>query len=154
MITSTYMFCHRFDYHRTPLSSFFSVFPFRPHNAFARKISPSSALTYWHRKHTSRTKLPILFIHGIGIGLYPYIDFLAEINGDSWPETAFDDTVGIIAVEIMPVSFRITSPALRKEEMCAEIDKILQAHGWAKFVLVSHSCVVPNQTPSIAIADS
>ncbi|ELR10027.1 hypothetical protein GMDG_04432 [Pseudogymnoascus destructans 20631-21] len=47
-----------FHFHRTCLSRFFTVFPFRP---------PSS--------------LPsVLFIHGIGIGLYPYIPFLSDIN--------------------------------------------------------------------------
>jgi pimeloyl-ACP methyl ester carboxylesterase len=50
-----------------------------------------------------------------------------------------DGEVGIIAIEIMSVSFRITSEALEKEEMCQEIDCILKAHSWEKFVLVSHS---------------
>jgi len=50
-----------------------------------------------------------------------------------------DGEIGIIAVEIMSVSFRITGEALEKEEMCQEIDCILKAHGWEKFVLVSHS---------------
>lgn len=50
-----------------------------------------------------------------------------------------DGELGIIAVEIMPVSFRITGGALRKDEMCQEIHCILEAHGWEKFVLVSHS---------------
>lgn len=39
----------------------------------------------------------------------------------------------------MPVSFRITHPALSKSEMCAEIKAILAYHGWDKVVLVSHS---------------
>lgn len=65
------------------------------------------------------------------------MDFLSEINsGASYSE---DESVGIIAVEIMPISFRITSPALRKDQMCAEIDRILHVHGWDRFVLVSHS---------------
>jgi hypothetical protein len=50
-----------------------------------------------------------------------------------------DGEVGIIAIEIMSVSFRITSEALEKEEMCQEIDCIVKAHSWEKFVLVSHS---------------
>jgi pimeloyl-ACP methyl ester carboxylesterase len=77
----------------------------------------------------------VLFIHGIGIGLYPYTTFLSDINSSSDP----DDQVGIIAIEIMPVSFRITHPALSKSEMCNEIKAILGHHGWDKVVLVSHS---------------
>ncbi|KKY15260.1 putative transcription initiation protein spt5 [Diplodia seriata] len=126
-----------FDYHRTRRRHWYSVLPPRPHNLFAKRTSPSRSITYWHRPHTAKGKLPILFVHGIGIGLYPYVNFLSEINATSRRKGSGD--VGIIAIEIMPISFRITSPALRKEEMCAEIDRILEAHGWDKFVLVSHS---------------
>jgi pimeloyl-ACP methyl ester carboxylesterase len=47
--------------------------------------------------------------------------------------------VGIIAIEILPISFRITHPALNKSAMCEEIARILAYHGWEKVVLVSHS---------------
>lgn len=50
-----------------------------------------------------------------------------------------DDQVGIIAIELMPVSFRITHEALGKEEICDEIQAILKHHGFAKYVLVAHS---------------
>lgn len=97
-------------------------------------------------------KLPVLFIHGIGIGLYPYINFLAKLNnpnrkcsgdqyGESSPDSAsdLDGDIGIIALELMPISFRITEAMLDKQSIIAEIDKILQHHGWDKVVLVSHS---------------
>ena len=106
----------------------------------SRQKSPVSHLSYWHRPHTSKDRLPVLFIHGIGIGLYPYVDFLADLNSEEGLEdSSSDDQVGIIAIEIMPVSFRITHPALAKEVMCAEIQSILQHHGWERCVLVSHS---------------
>ena len=81
-LTSIALAYHKFDFHRAPLKRAFSVFPYRPHNILSPKKSPSSTLTYWHREHTSKTRLPILFIHGIGIGLYPYVNFLAEVNED------------------------------------------------------------------------
>lgn len=77
-------------------------------------------------------------MHGIGIGLYPYINFLADLNPDIGGEL-LDGQVGVIAIEIMSVSSRITSEAMSKEEMCDEIRLILTAHGWEKVVLVSHS---------------
>lgn len=83
-----------------------------------------------------------MFIHGIGIGLYPYTKFLNELNSTSGIQSPFeDDQIGIIAIEIMPVSFRITHRALSRQEMCSEIEKILQKHllPGQKFVLVSHS---------------
>ncbi|KAF2466178.1 alpha/beta-hydrolase [Lindgomyces ingoldianus] len=134
-LASAYMLYHSFNFYPTSLHRFLSVFPFRPLGLLSSHRSPAKTIAYWHRPHTSKTRLPVLFIHGIGIGLYPYVNLLAELNS----EDDTDGDLGIIAVEIMSVSFRITDEALKKEEMCQEIDCILKAHGWEKFVLVSHS---------------
>lgn len=98
-------------------------------------------LTYWHRPHTAKDRLPVVFIHGIGIGLYPYVNFLDDLikHVDDGHEDNEQGQIGIIALEIMPVSFRVTHAALSKEEMCKEINTILQHHGFDKFVLVGHS---------------
>ncbi|GAD94030.1 conserved hypothetical protein [Paecilomyces variotii No. 5] len=40
---------------------------------------------------------------------------------------------------MMPISSRITYPALQKDQMVSEIHAIIKKHGWDKFVLVSHS---------------
>ena len=143
---------HSFQFHRLKFSHFFIVFPFRPLTLLSSHKTPTKTLTYWYRPHTSKSKLPILFIHGIGIGLYPYINFLAELNqGVDDP----DEEVGIIAIELMSISFRITYATLEKNEMCSEILNILKAHNYDKFVLISHSygSVVSThllQTPEIA----
>jgi hypothetical protein len=39
----------------------------------------------------------------------------------------------------MPVSFRITHQALGKEEICDEIQSIVEHHGFSKYVLTAHS---------------
>ncbi len=132
------MLWHSFHFHRLALKRFFTVFPFRPLSLLTTHRSPAKTLTYWHRPHTSKARLPVLFIHGIGIGLYPYVNFLAQLNQKMDQDTA-DGDVGIIAIEIMPISFRITHTALEKDEMCNEILKILKKHGWEKVVLASHS---------------
>jgi pimeloyl-ACP methyl ester carboxylesterase len=137
VLASGYLRYYGFDFHRTSLVQSLTIFPFRPLTLFTTHCSPAKTLTYWHRPHTSKTGLPILFIHGIGIGLYPYINFLVDLNAGNGE----DSQLGIIAVEIMPVSFRITSEALLKDRMCEEIHRILEAHGWDKVVLVSHSWV-------------
>lgn len=137
-IASISLIYHSFEFYRTSLFKFLGVFPFRPLTIFARSSSPVQRLTYWHRPHTSKTKLPILFIHGIGVGLYPYVNFLADINGSDSQDSS-DGVVGIIAIEIMSVSSRITAEAMSKGQMCDEVCGIIKAHGWEKFVLVSHS---------------
>jgi pimeloyl-ACP methyl ester carboxylesterase len=136
------MLLHGFHFHRTPLSRFFTLFPFRPQTLLTRHTSPAKHITYWHRPHTSTTKLPIVFIHGIGIGLYPYTNFLSELNSTAGVETNDpNEQVGIIAIEIMPVSFRITHRALGRETMCDEINQVITKEfgSHQKFVLVSHS---------------
>jgi hypothetical protein len=81
----------------------------------------------------------VVFIHGIGIGLYPYVNLLAQLDSRLNSGSSSDDLVGIIAIEIMPVSFRITHSALNKDEMCEEILAILKYHKFHQPVLVSHS---------------
>jgi hypothetical protein len=78
----------------------------------------------------------VLFIHGIGVGLYPYTRFLGDLINEGATE---DGEIGIIALEIMPVSSRITHQSLEKNAMVGEIWEILKCHGWSRFVLVSHS---------------
>lgn len=78
-----------------------------------------------------------MFIHGIGVGLYSYINFLADLNAN---DEHSDGQVGIIAMEIMSVSSRITAEAMLNDEMCDEVRSYtLNAHGLGKAVLVSHS---------------
>jgi len=140
LFTYVSLLYHGFHFHRVALKRFFTVFPFRPQTLLTTKRSPVTRLPYWHREHTSKTKLPILFIHGIGIGLFPYVDFLADLNSAAGIEDGLpDDQVGIIAIEILPISFRITHPAMSKSALTAEIAAILAHHGWDKVVLVSHS---------------
>jgi pimeloyl-ACP methyl ester carboxylesterase len=132
------MIYNGFHFHRTSLARLLMLFPIRPLTLFSAYRSPVKHLTYWHRPHTSKARLPVLFIHGIGIGLYPYTNFLREVYNAGEAE-GDDGEVGIIALEIMPVSSRITHPALEKDVLVREIQAIVKCHGWSKFVLVSHS---------------
>ncbi|RDW73298.1 hypothetical protein BP6252_07205 [Coleophoma cylindrospora] len=141
-LTYLRLLSHGFHFHRTRLSRFFTLFPLRPMTLLTKYRSPAKYTSYWHRPHTSTTKLPVVFIHGIGIGLYPYTKFVNELNSIAGLETSdADEQVGILLIEIMPVSFRLTHPALSREELCAEIDQILNVHFGPdqKVVLVSHS---------------
>jgi pimeloyl-ACP methyl ester carboxylesterase len=135
--TAAYLRYTGFSLYRTRLRTAFSMFPPRVASLFTRQISSAPDLSYWYRPHTSRSRLPILFIHGIGIGLYPYARFFDEIN--KFDPQAGDGQVGIIAIELMPISFRITGPILDRDEICRQINIILERHGFDKVVLASHS---------------
>lgn len=126
-----------FHFHRLASKHFFTVLPLRPFTLFSKQQTPAETITYFHRPHTSSNRLPLLFIHGIGIGLYTYVNFLKQIQEASKDDGSGD--IGIIAIEMMPISFRITHAALERDAMCNEISQILQRHGWDKFILASHS---------------
>jgi pimeloyl-ACP methyl ester carboxylesterase len=130
-----------FQHYRLPLSRFFSVFPYRPLTLVCRNVSPAPELSYWYRPHTSKTRSPILFLHGIGIGIHTYTTFFKDLVSQlSSENSSDDDQVGIIAIETMPVSMRLTKPALHRDVMVAQINKILSHHGWTdKIVVAAHS---------------
>lgn len=82
--------------------------------------------------------------------MYPYIDFLAQLNrpytkasnerfAESSIEEKVDGDIGVIAIELMPISFRITKAMPNSRQIVSEIHQILKHHGWEKVVLVSHS---------------
>lgn len=154
-----------------PMYEMFKSFPWRLLSCFCRQFSPARDISYWYRPHTSKKHPPILYIHGIGIGLFTYTNFFADIlhkNQKSDP----NNQIGVIAIEIMPISFRITAQTLQREEMVRQITQILRHHGWIddehnrqqKFVLAGnsygtivanyllhHSKLLPNIGPVILI---
>ena len=111
-----------------------SVVPLRLQSLFAARRSVSQ-LSYWYRPHTAKDKLPLVVLHGIGIGLWPYTEYLTDLNDASIE----GDQVGIIALEYLPVSARLTGAPLSQTEFLHEITLILTAHGWDKFAVLGHS---------------
>ncbi|EPS40897.1 hypothetical protein H072_5204 [Dactylellina haptotyla CBS 200.50] len=121
-----------YSYYRRPLATFLYSFPFRFETLFTRHTSPSRTIPYWHRPHTSKTHAPILYLHGIGIGLHPYVPTLSKI-ASSLPD------VGIIAVEIDPISSRICPPIQKQAALLQELRAILQKHNYKSFTLAANS---------------
>ena len=128
---------HGYQHYAT--KQWFASFPFRPQTIVSRHKSASKHISYWYRPHTSKTKLPILYIHGIGI-LHTYGDFFAELANTLDRESNQDDgQIGIIVLEILPISFRITHAALTADEMRSEVRAILDQHSWQRFMLMANS---------------
>ncbi|EIM92937.1 uncharacterized protein STEHIDRAFT_90320 [Stereum hirsutum FP-91666 SS1] len=119
-----------FKHHNT--RRWFTVFPPRPLLSLVSRPSCDPDISYWYRPHRSTTKRPILFIHGIGIGLYPYNPFFKEL-------IAQDPDVGILAIEILSISMRITSPPPSRGAMYDSIARILAHHSLPPVTLISHS---------------
>ena len=138
MLTHVRLSLLGFRFYKSSLDWHDGVIPPRPQNLWTTTQSSSKTLSYWYRPHRSSTKRPVVFMHGIGIGLLTYIPFLEQINR----LTRADDQVGIIAIELLPISFRITHAALPKGDLCREVYAILARHGFDSFVLASHSWVL------------
>ncbi|KAK5164395.1 uncharacterized protein LTR77_010091 [Saxophila tyrrhenica] len=110
------------------------TFPLGLHS-LSRDTSASSRIGYWYREHTSKSKKPVLFVHGIGIGFYTYCTFLTELNSTH----SDDGAIGIIAIELTSISSRICAAGPSAAEVKDEIGKILDRHGWDEVVLAGHS---------------
>lgn len=134
--THTVLKLYGFHYYRRPRTSTLRIFPPRPQEVISRHASPVPQLSYWHREHTATNALPVVFFHGIGIGLWPYMRFLAEIHKRS---AKGDGQIGVIAVEILPISFRLYSQMPTRSEFLEQITTILDHHHWKDVTLVSHS---------------
>ncbi|KZT10371.1 uncharacterized protein LAESUDRAFT_721715 [Laetiporus sulphureus 93-53] len=106
-------------------------FPPRASVLFSNR-SPHPELGYWYRPHRSKSKLPVLFLHGVGIGLTPYVPFLLDI-------ISADPDVGILAIENLSISMRITKPILMRHAMMDAIRQILDRHGLSQVVIAAHS---------------
>jgi pimeloyl-ACP methyl ester carboxylesterase len=128
-ITTLFFLVRGFRFYRQPRSSFFSLFPLRPITLLSPHASASPALSYFYRPHRSKTQRPILFLHGVGVGLIPYVPWLNSIPSD----------VGVLAVEILPISSRICPPLPATTELVEGIRAILEQQQMDDFVLVGHS---------------
>ncbi|KAF7553942.1 hypothetical protein G7Z17_g3269 [Cylindrodendrum hubeiense] len=125
-----------FEYYHKNRANALRVFPPRPQEFIGGRQSPAPQLSYWHRPHTATDKLPVVFFHGIGIGLWTYIGFLARVAGT---KKNGQGSIGIIAIEVLPVSFRLTSPIPSKTDFLDQMTTIIDHHCWENFSVTSHS---------------
>ncbi|KAK8041039.1 hypothetical protein PG994_014046 [Apiospora phragmitis] len=118
-----------FTFYRQPRRTFFSIFPFRPMTLLAPHASASKDFSYYYRPHRSKTHRPVLFCHGIGIGVATYTTWLPSIPAD----------IGIIAIEVMPAANRICPEGKPPQVFARAVAQILRQHKIDDFVLVGHS---------------
>ncbi|KIM88219.1 hypothetical protein PILCRDRAFT_814122 [Piloderma croceum F 1598] len=108
------------------IPKWFHSFPPRPHTILSEK-SADPDLSYWYRPHRSTTKLPVVFLHGIGV-LPFFSDLIAQ-----------DPHIGILVIEVLPISMHITSPPLDRDAYCRAVSRILASLEISRITLVSHS---------------
>ncbi|KAJ7491057.1 hypothetical protein FB451DRAFT_1023811 [Mycena latifolia] len=113
---------------------YFRTFPPRPLLTLFSKPAATPYFSYWYRPPGAGTqsKNPILFLHGIGIGLHPYVPLFREI-------LRADPTRSLLLIEFLPVSMRITGPMPPRRTTLAAIDTILDDLCIPQVVLAAHS---------------
>ncbi|KAJ7184526.1 hypothetical protein C8R46DRAFT_462335 [Mycena filopes] len=132
---------------------FFRAFPPRPILSLFSKRAANPHFPYWYRPpRAGSSKNPILFLHGIGIGLHPYVPLF-------WELLRADPTQSLVLVELLPVSMRITSPmpsrwatleAINNILSDLEIDKVtLAAHSYGTFLAAHIVCPPPTDASSL-----
>ncbi|KIJ67990.1 hypothetical protein HYDPIDRAFT_83194 [Hydnomerulius pinastri MD-312] len=127
----TYLRLYLLGFRHYSDKKWFRSFPPRPVTIFSL-TSRAKGLSYWYRPHRSSNRLPVLFLHGIGIGLYPYRPFLADLATQQ-------EDIGIIVPEFLSISSRITSIPLSRSATLIAIQDILDSHSLDRVVLASHS---------------
>ncbi|CAE7100927.1 unnamed protein product [Rhizoctonia solani] len=106
------------------------IFPPRPHTLFS-STSPSPQLSYWYKPGDTK-QTPLVFLHGIGIGLFPYLPLLISYS-KSHPNTP------IIVPELLSISSRITRPPLSGPEFLSSLKSIFHKHHIERYNLAAHS---------------
>ncbi|KAF2477191.1 uncharacterized protein BDR25DRAFT_251793 [Lindgomyces ingoldianus] len=118
-----------FRFYRQPRSAFLKSFPLRPMTLLAPKQSVTPSISYFFRQHKSTKHRPVVLAHGVGIGLAPYVPLLLQIPKD----------IGVLAIEIIPISSRITTALPHAADLMREIGDIISHHKLDDFVFVGHS---------------
>ena len=90
----------------------------------------SGSLGYWHKKAQSIAQ-PIIFAHGLGVGVLPYMQFIRDLCG------LFPDRE-VFIVDLPFIAMRPTVlPSSREVAVCVE--DMLRIHGHRKAHIVGHS---------------
>lgn len=86
---------------------------------------------YWSG-YTTSPEVPLVFIHGVGVGLLGYVDFLHQLLTQSGRRPVF-------LVELPYVSMRLVDHVPSATETVKAIEGMLNRFGYTKAVFVSHS---------------
>ena len=71
--------------------------------------------------------------------MLPQVRFLHEVDTALNSHNPNDGEVGILAIELLQISSRLTHPIPTREEFLQQLIKILDFHGYSRYILASHS---------------
>lgn len=96
----------------------------------------SGRMWYWYRRWPDAGHPPLVFVHGIGIGILPYYWFLSRL----WV------TRPMFILEVPYVSMQLTSVNMTVDETVDAVDDMMRTHQ------VQHACIMGHSFGSIIAA--
>ena len=117
---------------------------------FARRATATarcggSRLVYWHWQSPTVDRdtlvTPIVFVHGLGVGLLPYLAFVRDLQRRlASPEHAASSGArALVLIEFEAVAGKMFAPCPTRREMVDAVDEILLEHKYATCAFVGHS---------------
>jgi hypothetical protein len=101
----------------------------RPYERLPKENTPEK-LSYWFRDG-NRSKKPIVFVHGIGVGIMSYFTFI--------PKLLQSTDSPIFFIELPYVSMHCVEEIPTMQETVNDIRNMLHRHGFDSVVFVGHS---------------
>ena len=108
-------------------------------NGFKTYYSSSTNLIYLYKVNNDSDKIPVMFIHGFGIGIIPYINNIIEISKDT--TIICPILPNISNVYFHPLKWNISKNDFFPELnlLFQEFDDILENHKLTKINIMAHS---------------
>ena len=99
-----------------------------------------NTLSYQFRAGSDPSKEPLVFIHGLGVGILPYEqflrDFIVKVEDASSPMYGR----AILCVELHAVSQRLLPPELHRDDFVTDMEGIMQQFGFQNGgIIMGHS---------------
>eukprot|EP00930_Biecheleria_cincta_P015135 TRINITY_DN12735_c0_g1_i1.p1 TRINITY_DN12735_c0_g1~~TRINITY_DN12735_c0_g1_i1.p1 ORF type:complete len:561 (-),score=72.09 TRINITY_DN12735_c0_g1_i1:246-1928(-) len=92
-------------------------------------LSHSGVLVLKGEEQKQLPERPIVFFHGVGVGLSPYLPFLRRLA----------QTRECFVIELAPIAQICRADVLSPEQMTTAVEKILHEHGHKSACMVAHS---------------
>mmetsp|Transcript_5 Transcript_5/g.18 ORF Transcript_5/g.18 Transcript_5/m.18 type:complete len:476 (-) Transcript_5:1885-3312(-) len=100
------------------------------------KLKGQGSFNYMVRRarSTGKTKLaPLVFIHGIGVGLMPYAMLTSKLL------SVMNETRDVVVIELPAVAQQLFPSLLVADQFCSDLKKMFQAEGFDRARFVGHS---------------
>ncbi|KAH8825005.1 hypothetical protein DL96DRAFT_1670307 [Flagelloscypha sp. PMI_526] len=124
-----------FRHYVPPGTKRWRTFPFRLFTLFSR-TGKTGNVSFWHRPAPSDSvedpKPAVMLFHGIGIGMFPYVPFVASLIKKS-PQQDY------VLVEVLQISSRMAGPLPARDNLLTDIGVIIDSLNLKRVMVVANS---------------